>query len=91
MSLEELRRSVLEVFNRIDNLAGQRKEEQQKMSEFLNKLDYKKYLESEKRLETIEAEIKELWITIKPDLESWKTEMGDIKDRNELQGVLSND
>ena len=84
MSLEELRRSVLEVFNRIDNLAGQRKEEQQKMSEFLNKLDYKKFLESEKRLKTIEAEIKELWIDIKPDLERWKTEMGDIKDRNEL-------
>ena len=84
MSLDELRRTLLDVFEKIENLAGQRKEEQQKMSDSLNKLDYKKYLESEKRLITIEEEIKELWITIKPDLESWKTEMGDIKDRNEL-------
>ena len=82
MSLEELRRSVLEVFNRIDNLAGQRKEEQQKMSEFLNKLDYKKFLESEKKLKTIEGEIKELWISVKPDLERWKAETGEKKNPN---------
>ncbi len=82
MSLDELRRTVLHVFNKIEKLVGQRKEEQQKMSEFLNKLDYKRYLESDKRLKRIEAEIKELWISIKPDLERWKTEMGDIKDRD---------
>ena len=79
MSLDELKRTVLEVFNKIDNLAGQRKEEQQKMSEFLNKLDYKKFLESEKKLKTIEGEIKELWISVKPDLERWKAETGEKK------------
>ena len=83
MSLDELRRTVLEVFNRIENLADQRKDEQQKMSDFLNKLDYKKFLESEKKLQSIEAEIKELWISIKPDLEKWKAEMADGKSRNE--------
>ena len=82
MSLDELRRTVLEVLNKIDNLAGQREEEQQKMSEFLNKLDYKKFLESEKKLQSIEAEIKELWIGIKPDLERWKAEIGENKNPN---------
>ena len=82
MSLDELKRTVLEVFNRIDNLAGQRKEEQQKMSDSLNKLDYKKFLESEKKLKTIEGEIKELWISVKPDLERWKAETGEKKNPN---------
>jgi len=82
MSLDELRRTLLEVFEKIENLAGQRKDEQQKMSDFLNKLDYKKFLESEKKLKTIEAEIKELWISIKPDLERWKAETGEKKDPN---------
>ena len=81
--MAELKRTILQVFNQIDNLAVQRKDELLKMSEFLNKLDYKKYLESEKRLKTIEAEIKELWISIKPDLEKWKAEMADGKSRNE--------
>ncbi len=82
MSLDELRRTVPEVLNKIDNLAGHREEEQQKMSESLNKLDYKKFLESEKKLQSIEAEIKELWIGIKPDLETWKAEIGENKNPN---------
>ena len=74
MSLDELRRTVLEVFNRIENLAGQRKDEQQKMSEFLSKLDYKKYLESEKKLKTIEAEIRGL-------VDQYQTRSGEVEGR----------
>ncbi len=82
MSLDELRQTMLQVFDKIENLSNQRNEEQQKMNEFLSKLDYKKYLESEKRLKTIEAEIKDLWISIKPDLERWKAEAGEKKNPN---------
>ena len=82
MSLAELKRTILQVFNQIDNLAVQRKEELLKMSEFLNKLDYKKFLESEKKVKEIEVAIEDLWTSIKPDLERWKAEMADGKNRN---------
>ena len=82
MPLAELKRTILQVFNQIDNLAVQRKEELLKMSEFLNKLDYKKFLESEKKVKEIEVAIEDLWASIKPDLERWKAEMADGKNRN---------
>ena len=80
--MAELKRTILQVFNQIDNLAVQRKEELLKMSEFLNKLDYKKFLESEKKVKEIEVAIEDLWTSIKPDLERWKAEMADGKNRN---------
>jgi len=79
--LAELKRTILQVFNQIDNLAVQRKEELPKMSEFLNKLDYKKFLESEKKVKEIEVAIEDLWASIKPDLERWKIEMRKGKNR----------
>ena len=84
MSLDELRQTVLQVFNKIDNLAVQRKEELLRMSEFLNKLDYKKFLESEKKVKEIEVAIEDLWISIKPHLERWRAGIADGKNRNEL-------
>jgi len=83
VSLAELKRTILQVFNQIDNLAVQRKEELLKMSEFLNKLDYKKFLESEKKVKEIEVAIEDLWASIKPDLERWKAEMGEGKNLKE--------